>query len=79
MDKKHRTDGRGQRTAKPGEIYAFYVDMLGRYGACQILEADGEGICYVLLDYLGQRRRRQTCWKGWGCTIRSPSVTITQS
>ena len=53
MDKKHRTDGRGQRTAKPGEIYAFYVDMLGRYGACQILEADGEGICYVLLDYLG--------------------------
>lgn len=53
MDKKHPTDGRGQRTAKPGEIYAFYVDMLGRYGACQILKADREGICYVLLDYLG--------------------------
>ena len=53
MDKKQRHDGRKQRTAEPGEVYAFYVDMLGKYGACQILAADGDGICYVLLDYLG--------------------------
>ena len=41
-----------QRTAKAGEVYAFYIEMLERYGACQILEADKESICYVLLDYL---------------------------
>ena len=41
-----------QRTAKPGEVYAFYVEMLGKYGACQILAVDGKSICYVLLDYL---------------------------
>lgn len=41
-----------QRTAKPGEVYSFYVEMLGKYGACQILAVDGKSICYVLLDYL---------------------------
>lgn len=41
-----------QRTAKPGEVYAFFVEMLGKYGACQILAVDGKSICYVLLDYL---------------------------
>ena len=38
--------------AKAGEVYAFYVEMLGKYGACQILAVDGKSICYVLLDYL---------------------------
>lgn len=41
-----------QRDAKPGEVYAFYVEALGKYGACQILAVDGKGVCYVLLDYL---------------------------
>ena len=41
-----------QRTAKSGDVYAFYVEMLGKYGACQILAVDGKSICYVLLDYL---------------------------
>ncbi len=41
-----------QRVAKPGEVYSFYVEMLGKYGACQILAVDGRSICYVLLDYL---------------------------
>lgn len=41
-----------QRIAKPGEIYAFYVEILGKYGACQILAVDGKSICCVLLDYL---------------------------
>lgn len=41
-----------QRTVKPGEVYAFYVEMLGKYGACQILAVGDKSICYVLLDYL---------------------------
>ncbi len=41
-----------QRTAKPGEVYAFYIESLGKYGACQILAVDGKSVCYVLLDYL---------------------------
>lgn len=44
--------GPKQRTAKPGEVYAFYVEMLGKYGDSQILAVDGKSICYVLLDYL---------------------------
>ncbi len=41
-----------QRAAKPGEVYAFYVEMLEKYGVCQILAVDRKSICYVLLDYL---------------------------
>lgn len=41
-----------RRTAKLGEVYAFYVEMLEKYGACQILAVDSKSICYVLLDYL---------------------------
>ena len=41
-----------QRAAKPGEVYAFYVERLGKYGACQILAVEDKSICYVLLDYL---------------------------
>lgn len=52
MIKDLRSDGLKQRTAKPGEVYAFYVEMMGKYGACQILAVDGKSICYVLLDYL---------------------------
>ena len=40
------------RVAKPGEVYAFYIEILGKYGACQILAVDGKMVCYVLLDYL---------------------------
>ena len=52
MKKDQCLAGLKQRTAKPGEVYAFYVEMLGKYGACQILAVDGKSICYVLLDYL---------------------------
>ena len=52
MKKELRSAKLKQRTAKPGEVYAFYVEMLGKYGACQILAVDGKSICYVLLDYL---------------------------
>lgn len=41
-----------QRVAEPGEVYAFYVEMLGKYGACQVLAVDGKSVCYVLLNYL---------------------------
>ena len=40
-----------QRTAKPGEVYAFYVEMLGRYGACQILAVDGKRMSSVVVEY----------------------------
>lgn len=52
MKKELRSAGLKQRTAKAGEVYAFYVEMLGKYGVCQILAVDGKSICYVLLDYL---------------------------
>ena len=52
MKKDQCSAGSKQRTAKPGEVYAFYVEMLGKYGVCQILAVDGKSICYVLLDHL---------------------------
>lgn len=52
MDRDQRLAGSKRRAAKPGEVYAFYVERLGKYGACQILAVDGKRICYVLLDYL---------------------------
>ena len=52
MKKELRSAKLKQRTAKPGKVYAFYVEMLGKYGVCQILAVDGKSICYVLLDYL---------------------------
>lgn len=52
MEKNLSFAGLKQRTAEPGEVYAFYVEMLGKYGACQVLAVDGKSICYVLLDYL---------------------------
>lgn len=52
MKKELCSAGLKQRTAKPGEVYAFYVEMLGKYGACQILAVEDKSICYVLLDYL---------------------------
>lgn len=52
MKKDLRSAGSRQRAAKPGEVYAFYAEMSGKYGACQILAADERSVCYVLLDYL---------------------------
>lgn len=53
ISNKERCSSKSKRqTAKPGEVYAFYVEMLGKYGVCQILAVEGKSICYVLLDYL---------------------------
>ena len=52
MKKDQCSAGPKQRKAKPGEVYAFYVELSGKYGACQVLAVDGKSICYVLLDYL---------------------------
>lgn len=41
-----------RRTAQPGEVYAYYIDRLGRYGACQVVTVGEKSICYVALDYL---------------------------
>ncbi len=63
-----------QRTAKPGEVYAFYVEMLGKYGACQILAVDGKSICYALLDYLEDdlpENYYEERWKSFDETARS--------
>lgn len=43
---------RKQRFAKPGEVYAFYIEVLGKCGACQVLAVERKSICYVLLDHL---------------------------
>lgn len=52
MKKELDSAKREQRFAKPGGVYAFYIEILGKYGACQVLAADRKSICYVLLDYL---------------------------
>ena len=66
-----------QRTAKPGEVYAFYVEMLGKYGACQILAVDGKSICYMLLDYLENDRPEKISWNDYNHITGNPSgITI---
>lgn len=41
-----------KRIAKTGEIYAYYIDCLGKYGACQIIAVQEKSICLLTLDYL---------------------------
>lgn len=43
---------RKRRIAQPGEVYAYYIDCLGKYGACQIIAVNADGICCVALDHL---------------------------
>lgn len=40
------------RIAKPGEVYAYYIDSLGKYGAYQIIAVQEKSICLLTLDYL---------------------------
>lgn len=42
------------RIAENGDVYAFYIEELGKYGTCQILDVWGGSLCYILLDYLGE-------------------------
>lgn len=35
-----------------GAVYGVYVEQLKRYGAYQILEAERDSVCYIVLDYL---------------------------
>lgn len=41
-----------KRTAAPNEVYAYYIERLDKYGACQIISTDKGSICCVTLDYL---------------------------
>ncbi len=66
-----------QRTAKSGDVYAFYVEMLGKYGACQILAVDGKSICYVLLDIWRMTCPKKIAWSGYSRITGNPSgITI---
>ena len=44
------------RNPEPGDVYAYYIDELSRYGTCQILSVHQEcqSLCYVTLDYLAE-------------------------
>ena len=42
------------RIAENGDVYAFYIEELGKYGTCQVLDVWGGSLCYILLDYLGE-------------------------
>lgn len=35
-----------------GAVYGVYVDLLGKYGAYQVVEVESGSVCYVVLDYL---------------------------
>lgn len=41
-----------KRIPKSGEVYACYIDCLGKYGACQIIAVQEKSICLLTLDYL---------------------------
>lgn len=41
-----------KKLPKPGEIYAYYIDELEKYGACQIIELTDKSAFYVSLDCL---------------------------
>lgn len=41
-----------RRTARPGEVYAYYIEALGKYGACQVIDVNQNSILQTALDYL---------------------------
>lgn len=41
-----------KRNPQAGEVYAYYIECLGKYGACQVIAVEPKSICYVSLDYL---------------------------
>lgn len=41
-----------KKLPKLGEIYAYYIDALQKYGACQIVGLTDKSACYVSLDCL---------------------------
>ena len=41
-----------KKLPKSGEIYAYYIEELEKYGAFQILKVEGKSVCYVSLDCL---------------------------
>ena len=41
-----------KKRPKPGEIYAYYIKELEKYGACQIVGLTDKSACYVSLDCL---------------------------
>ncbi len=43
---------RVKRIAKSGEVYAYYIDCLEKYGACQVIAVEQKSICLLTLDYL---------------------------
>ena len=44
-----------KRTAESGDVYAYYIEKLHKYGAYQVIRVNQESksICYIALDYLG--------------------------
>ena len=47
------SENQTKRTPEAGEVYAYYIEGLGKYGACQVIAMEPKSLCYVLLDYLG--------------------------
>ena len=45
--------GLRQRTAQPGEVYAFYIEILEKYGVCQILAVEDKSRVRTLLCAAG--------------------------
>ena len=66
-----------QRTAKPGEVYAFYVEMLGKYGTCQILAVDGKSIAMCCLIIWRMTCPEKIFWSGYNrITVNLSGITI---
>ena len=45
-DNRHCKNFTRRRTAKPGEVCAYYIEALGKYGACQVIDANQNSILH---------------------------------
>ena len=54
-----------RKLPKSGEIYAYYIEDLEKYGAFQILKVEGKNVCYVSLDCLTDHLPQREEVLGW--------------
>ena len=54
-----------QKRPKSGEIYAYYIEELEQYGACQIIKVENKSVYYVSLDCLTDHIPEKEEILGW--------------
>ena len=54
-----------KKLPKSGEIYAYYIEELEKYGACQIIKVENKSVYYVSLDCLTDHVPEKEEILGW--------------